>query len=505
MTKAEIDELRVELLDDFVAFTQFFFKIRTGRDFDISYPASRKSHHLQIADKLERVLEHEITRLIINIAPRYGKTEMCIHFIAWSLANYPDSQFIYVSYGKGLAVKQTQAIREIVSHPIYQQLFGIKIKESSRAKGNFETQQGGAVYAAGAGGEITGRGAGIKGVKRFGGLIVIDDIHKPVEVTSDTIREGIHEWYLNTLYSRVNTQDTPIVFIGQGLHEDDLRAKLINGYDGKKWDTLILPSLDHNGNALYPEMHTAEDLLQMKDVMPYIFSAQFQHNPIPAGGAVFKEEWWVLLDEEPDILGTFITADTAETEKNYNDPTVFSFWGVYKLKYRGIEIGGYGLHWLDCWEIRVDPSELEDQFLSFYADCLMHKKQPNICLIEKKSTGVTLLSSLKKAQGIRARDTKNGNISKTQRFLASQPQVASGRVSFSYNAKHRKMCIEHMNKITANNSHVHDDIADTLTDAVKFALIDKSISTIIGHEEDNKLPPLIMQNTPTRIRGWANS
>ena len=32
-----------------------------------------------------------------------------------------------------------------------------------------------------------------------------------------------------------------------------------------------------------------------------------------------------------------------------------------------------------------------------------------------------------------------------------------------------------MSKITANNTHRHDDIADTLSDAVRIALIEKTI------------------------------
>lgn len=37
------------------------------------------------------------------------------------------------------------------------------------------------------------------------------------------------------------------------------------------------------------------------------------------------------------------------------------------------------------------------------------------------------------------------------------------------------MCIKHMIKITANNSHRNDDICDTAYDAVKIALMDKTL------------------------------
>lgn len=504
LSDSELDTLRVELLSDLMAFTQFFFKIRTNRDFRISSPLSRKSHHIAIVEHFEKVIDHELHRLIIQIAPRYGKTELAINFVAWALANYPDSKFLYVSYSLKLAAKQTQTIREIVSHPLYQKLFGVQIKDSSRAKDNFETTRGGGIYAAGEGGTITGWGAGIEGTDRFGGCIVIDDIHKPSEVCSDTIREGTNDWYLSTLYSRVNDPKTPIIFVGQGLHEDDLSMRLRNGFDGDHWDTLILKSLDVNENALFPEKHTKEDLIKMREIMPYHFSAQHQHTPSPAGGAVFKEEWFTLTDEDPEILATFITADTAETSKTHNDATVFSFWGIYKINRFGVESDDYALHWLDCWQIWVDPFELEKNFVTFYTDCLRYKQKPRFAAIEKKSTGTTLVSCLKNTQGIFAKEIERGRTSKSERFLNSQTYVSQGLISINRYAKHTKMCIEELSKITANDSHRRDDIADTMADAIQFALIDKAVNVMVKDKTNQPVLRNYQVNT-SRITGWANS
>src|SRR5258708_14292300 len=202
-------ELKAELLGSLLLFTRVFYKIRTGRDFELSKPEGRESHFITIARNLTQVFYGEILKNIIKIPPRYGKTELLIHFVAWCLAHYPDCNFIYTSYAHSLAKKQTQTVREIISLPAYRKLFGVTISESSSDLDNFETDQGGSVYAVGAGGTITGRGAGIKGVKRFGGAFLIDDIHKPDEAQSDTIREGINEWFYNTAQSRINSPITP--------------------------------------------------------------------------------------------------------------------------------------------------------------------------------------------------------------------------------------------------------------------------------------------------------
>ncbi len=466
---------RDRLCGSLLKFTQDFYSIRTGRKFELSYPVGRESHYITICRALHKVMRGETTRLIINVPPRYGKTELLIHFVAWALAQYPDSNFLYVSYSLGLAKKQTKTIRQIVSLNEFRDLFDIGLSDDTSAQGNFETSKGGSVYAAGADGEITGRGAGIKGANRFGGCIVIDDIHKPSEVNSDTIRQSVNEWYFNTLQSRLNEPDkTPIIFIGQRLHEDDLAANLIKSGE---WETVIIPAMDVVGNPLHPTMHTAEKLLKMQETMPYVFSSQYQQDPQPAGGGIFKPEWFYQTEEEPEILSTFICADTAETDKSYNDATVFSFFGIYKIRQGEIDTGILGLHWLDCLELRIEPKDLEPEFMLFYAACMRYKVKPRIAAIEKKSTGVTLTSVLKGIRGLTIIDvqrTKSSG-SKTTRFLEIQPIIASRQISIPKDGKHTANVLEHMRKITANDSHRHDDIADTLYDGVKLGIIDNVI------------------------------
>jgi predicted phage terminase large subunit-like protein len=473
----DLSKEKERLSRSLLAFTQDFYYLRTGRRFELSQPEGRESHYITICKALVRVMKGEVKRLIINVPPRYGKTELVIHFIAWALAQFEDSNFLYVSYSLGLAKKQTKTIRQIVSMSEFRDIFKIALSDETSAQGNFETAKGGTVYAAGADGEITGRGAGIKGSSRFGGCIVIDDIHKPSEVNSDTIRQSVNEWYFNTLQSRLNDPEkTPIIFIGQRLHEDDLSGNLINSGE---WETIIIPALDATGNPLHPSMHSKEMLVNMQETQPYVFSSQYQQDPLPAGGGIFKKEWFYQMEDEPEILATFITADTAETDKSYNDATVFSFFGIYKIKQDQYETGLMGLHWLDCVELRIEPKDLESEFVSFYNNCMRYKVKPRVVAIEKKSTGVTLLSVLKGIRGIQVIDierTKStGN--KTTRFLDIQPFIASKQISLPKEARHTNKVIEHMRKITANNSHRHDDIADTLYDGIKLGIIDNIIMT----------------------------
>ncbi len=297
--------------------------------------------------------------------------------------------------------------------------------------------------------------AGLPNLERFSGAVVLDDLIKPDHANSDTIRETVLRNYQETILQRPRSPNVPIISIGQRVHEDDVSAFFLSGKDERPWETVILKSIDDAGNAMYPEVHPLDMLLSKKEKSPYVFSSQFQQEPVPSGGALFKESDFVLLDEDPKILSTFITCDTAETNKSYNDASAFSFWGIYKL-----DTGQLALHWLDCLEIRVEPKDLESEFRSFYADCMIYPVKPMVCAIEKKSTGVTLCSILQGMRGLDIREVKRTKASgsKTDRYLEMQPILASKLVSFTRGAKHVNKCIEHMLKITANSSHRHDDV-----------------------------------------------
>ena len=481
MSKNEVD-YHQKLIDSRLYFTQIFYFLRTGRKFELTYPPGRESHIITICKALTRIINGETKRLIINVPPRYGKTELLIHFVAWSLAQFKDSNYLYVSYSHSLAKKQTQTIRNIITMKEYGDLFNVKLRDDQSAKDNFETTSGGSVYAAGAGGTITGRGAGIANVSRFGGCIVIDDIHKPDEVTSDTMRESVTEWYHNTLQSRINSSTTPIIFIGQRLHEDDLAANLLKSGG---WESVIIPAIDAAGNPLHPTMHDLPTLKKMQQEMPYVFASQYQQDPQPAGGGIFKKEWFRCLEHEPKILSTFITCDTAETDKTYNDATVFSFWGIYKIEEAGLDTDVYALHWLDCVELHCEPKDLEPSFNEFYRQTLLHKVKPSVVAIEKKSTGVSLISFLKDKPGFQLIEIERNRSSgsKTQRFLEVQPYVARRLISLPYFGKHTHSAIEHMRKITANGTHRFDDIADTCTDAIRLGLIEKVILRKLRNED----------------------
>jgi predicted phage terminase large subunit-like protein len=501
MTPNEHAQLISDLQSSFFLFTRTFYPLLTGRNFIIPNPPGRENHIVTICRELMKCSRLETTRLIINVPPGHGKSTLLSMWTAWCLSKYPDSRFLYISYSQTLAASHTDTIRRIMMLREYRELFDVELRSDSKAKDFFQTTHGGQVAAFGSGGAITGRDSGLPGLDRFSGATIIDDALKPDEAHSETIREKVIANYRETIQQRARGVNVPTIFIGQRLHEADLAAYLLAGEDGHEWRRVILKAIDEAGNALYPEAFPLEMLRIRQERDIYMFAAQMQQDPQPAGGAIFKDEWFIILDYEPQMLATFITADTAETDKDYNDATVFSFFGLYEIENMGRKTGEYGLHWIDCLETRIEPCDLHSTFIDFWSGCMRHKMPPQLAAIEKKSTGSTLLSSLKDIRGMQIRDiprnAATGN--KTKRFLECQPHVAAKKISFTLNARHSEMCIKHMSKITANETHRHDDIADTLADAIRIALIDKTLIHANTNQTDYNQMAHSLTSTKNRV------
>lgn len=278
---------------DLYFFTRWMFLQKRG------YAWLKARHHKLICDALMRVFKGDTKRLIINIPPRYSKTEIAIvNFVAWCFGCVPDCEFIHASYSSTLAVNNSANILSLIQHEAYKEIFP-NVALDSEAKNHWTTSQGGVFYAIGAGGTITGFGAG-KQREGFGGAILIDDPHKADEARSDVMRQNIIDWFQNTVESRKNDpKNTPIIVIMQRLHESDLSGWLLDGGNGEEWELLKLPAIQEDGSALWSEKHDIQTLRQMEKAAPYMFAGQYQQSPAPLEGGVFKPHKIEIIEALP--------------------------------------------------------------------------------------------------------------------------------------------------------------------------------------------------------------
>ena len=95
----EIAVIREACKQDLLFFTRYMYKQMTGSKFVINW------HHKEICDHLNKVVSGEIKNLIINVPPRYSKTELAvINFIPWCFLRNPSSKFIHLSYSNSLVL-----------------------------------------------------------------------------------------------------------------------------------------------------------------------------------------------------------------------------------------------------------------------------------------------------------------------------------------------------------------------------------------------------------------
>jgi predicted phage terminase large subunit-like protein len=447
MTPNEIALNRTDLLK----FTQTMFSARKGAELKYNW------HQDVICAALEKVVAGQIKRLVINVPPRSGKTEIAvINFMAWCMGNFPDCEFIHASYSKRLAAANAYATRAIMQHEKYLEIFdSIELSTDSRAKDEFRTDIGGIVYATGAEGTITGYGAG-KMRDYFGGAIIIDDPHKAGEATSDTMRKNVIDWFGTTMESRKNSPDTPIIVIMQRLHEEDLSGYLLAGGNGEKWHHISIPALNDNDETFWHGQFKTEDLHRLRKTNSYVFSGQMMQKPSPDGGGMFKTHWWKFYSSQPIFDYRMIYADTAMKTGQENDYSVFQCWG----KKAG------DIYLIDQLRGKWEAPQLLQVAKSFWNK---HRAISNGTLrkmkIEDKASGTGLIQQMK--QDRMQVDGIKRDKDKVTRAYDAAPPIEAGRV---YLPQDSEWLSDYLAEFEMFPNGKHDDQIDPTMDAIQDML-----------------------------------
>jgi predicted phage terminase large subunit-like protein len=330
------DEYEALLRQDFASFaTRCFHDLNPHAELAMNW-------HLEvIAAKLTAVRQGKIRRLIINLPPRHLKSLMAsIAFPAWCLGHEPSAQILCVSYAQDLADKLARDCRGIMMGPWYRRIFPTRLAQHRQAVQEFITTRQGYRLATSTGGVLTGRGADI---------ILIDDPLKPEEALSPAQRQACNEWFVHTLYSRLNDKrHGTIVIIMQRLHEDDLVGHVLAQED---WDVLSFPAIAEadevheietswgprcftrrQSEALHPNREPLEVLDRIRRTIgEYNFAGQYQQSPAPLGGGLVKAEWFKRYreNERPERFDRIVQSwDTANKATELSDYSVCTTWGV---------------------------------------------------------------------------------------------------------------------------------------------------------------------------------
>jgi hypothetical protein len=258
------------------------------------------AHISIICRLLEKMFDGEVRRAVVCIPSRYLKTHLInIAYTAWLLGKDPKTRIISASYGVSLAETFSADTLKLMRTRWYKRIFSATVLDPKKqSQTEIGTTAGGYRLATSVGATLTGRGADI---------IIVDDPLKANEAHSPTARQGSIDWFNSTVHTRFNNpKKGKVIVVAQRLHAEDLPGHLI---EAGTWEMLILPAINPKtqlydivrggsrarfaaGRILQPSRHDEQGLAQLKKEMgEHDFEAQFNQQPLPPGGAIFKDAW----------------------------------------------------------------------------------------------------------------------------------------------------------------------------------------------------------------------
>lgn len=461
-------------------------------------------HLSYICRCLESVISGKEQNIIFNVAPGSSKTEIfSIHMPVYAMLKSKKVRNLNLSFSDGLVQQNSIRVREIIGSPEWQELWPCKMAKAS-AKDISVLNSDGKVWlqlnSRSIGGQVTGLRGGYMD-DGFTGMLVLDDPDKPDDQLSKTKREAGHMRLKNTVRSRRMKDTTPIVMVQQRLHVNDSTWFMTSGgMGGIQFKVVSIPALvtkeyretlpdwlkpefDRDvlssepvmidGVAHYsfwPAKESAEELLALRNADPYTFASQYQQQPVALGGNVFKTEWFQYYGSsekctlpKPDRFEyTFITVDTAQKTGELNDYSVICYWGMYKDR----------VYFIDGVRGKWEAPDLETNFVAFVNQCWKRNKECGTLRrihVEDKSSGTGLIQSAAKKIMIKINPVQRDK-DKVTRAMDAAPVMRAGRVALP---ESHPMLAEILAEVAAfayDDSAPHDDIVDTIIDAVNIEL-----------------------------------
>ena len=416
-------------------------------------------HHRKLSRIFEDVIAGKKKRVIINIAPRHGKSEFSSYlFPAYFLGKFPEKKIIMGTHTASLSEDFGRRVRNLIESEEYQELFpDTRVADDQKAAGKWSTGAGGQYYAAGVGGALAGRGADV---------FVIDDPHSEQE--AKTGNPGVFlsawEWFQSGPLQRLMPNGVIIVVMTRWSMMD-LTGQIINHMvknpDADQWEVVEFPAILDEGTAnersLWPEFWPLEELKKKRAGMDTRYwSSQYLQNPTAEGAQIIKREWWKFWekDDPPQCDFTIMSLDAAQEKHNRADYNAVTLWGVFFNE----ETNQNNIILLNAWKERMEFPELKKAMINEYNDW-----EPDCFIVEKKSAGAALYQELR-SMGIPVSEfTPSRGNDKIARANAVADLFASGMVWAPLDRRWAQEVVQECSEFPVGT---HDDYVDSATQAL---------------------------------------
>ena len=421
---------------------------------DHVYPGYKVGpHHKRLAKIFEDIANGKKRRVIVNIAPRHGKSEMISYLApAWFLGKYPHKKIIMASHTADLAVNFGRRVRNLVGSESYRDVFPqIELQADSKSASRWGTNFNGEYFAIGVGGALAGRGAD---------LFIIDDPHSEQE--AKTGRPDVFlpawEWFQSGPLQRLMPGGS-IIIVMTRWSKLDLTGMIVNQMakeeDVDQWEIVEFPAI-LNDKPLWGDFWSLDELLGKKAGMdPRYWQAQYMQNPVSEEGALLKREWWQIWekDDPPSCEFTIMSLDAAQESNNRADYNALTTWGVFFNEHTN----NFNIILLNSIKRRMEFPDLKKLVLEEYKEW-----EPDAFIVEKKSNGSALYQELRRMGVPVGEFTPGKGQDKISRVNAVSDLLASGIV-WAPDRRWAKEVIEECNDFP---SGTNDDLVDSTTQAL---------------------------------------
>lgn len=332
-----------------------------------------------ICEHLEAVSYGQIMRLLMNVPPGFMKSLLSnVFWPAWEWGPLGRASYRYLcaSYSQALTVRDNMRFRQVVGSDLYRALWGDQFAILSPNIEKVINDKTGWKLAT----SIKGLGTGERGDR-----IILDDPNNVQTAESDAERATVNHYFKEVLPTRVNdAKIDPIIVIQQRTHEEDVSGIILaeehgiedyehlmipmeydstrhcvtsigwqdpRGVDPTTGETLVGAALDAADYTLAWEARfPASYVKKLKSTMgDYAAAGQLQQSPTPRGGGIFQIDWWVRFPPSgwenaqapgwhgpsggvpfPPFDFKVASLDTAYTEKEENDFSALTVWGIWR-------------------------------------------------------------------------------------------------------------------------------------------------------------------------------
>ena len=349
-------------------------------------------HHRRLAQLFEDIANGKKKRIIVNIAPRHGKSELISYLApAWFLGKHPHKKVIMASHTADLAVNFGRRVRNLVGSDAYKDIFPeVMLQSDSKSASRWGTNYNGEYFAIGVGGALAGRGAD---------LFIIDDPHseQDAKLGKSDVFLPAWEWFQSGPLQRLMPGGAIIVVMTR-WSKLDLTGQIVNQMikndDVDDWEVVEFPAILENKAGeeipLWPEFWSLEELQSRRAALDVRYwNAQYLQNPTSEEGALIKREWWNIWEKETPPSCDFIimSLDAAQEANNRADYNALLTWGVFYNE----EVNNYNIILLNAIKKRLEFPELKELAIEEYKEW-----EPDVFIVEKKSNGAALYQEFRR-------------------------------------------------------------------------------------------------------------